>query len=90
MSNQITNYYMPKENVSALSPEVRRIWSKTPPDMKEIILRSRTGSYNDGANNHSRNVYKTVKPPSYPPRKFNAAHLHELLTKIILESSLSE
>ena len=58
--------------------------------MKVTMLRSRTGSFNDGANNHSKNVYKTVKPPSYPPRKFTTAHLHELLTELISESSLSE
>ena len=30
------------------------------------------------------------KPPSYTPRKFTVAHLHELLTELISESSLSE
>ena len=90
MANQNPNSYTPKEYFSVLSPEVRRTWSKMPPDMKAIILRSRTKSPNDGANNHSKNVYKPVKPPSYPPRKFTTAHLHELLTELILESSLSE
>ena len=48
MANQNTNSYTPKEDFSALSPEVRRTWSKTPPDMKSIMLLSRTGSPNDG------------------------------------------
>ena len=52
---------MPKEDFSALSPEVRRIRSKIPPKMKSVILRSITGNFNCGANNHSKNVYKTVK-----------------------------
>ena len=81
---------MPKEDFSALSPEVRRTWSKTPPDMKATMLRSRTGSPNDGVNNHSKNVYKSLKPPSYPRRKLTTAHLHVLLTELILESSLSD
>ena len=53
MSNQNTNTYTPKEDFSALSPEVRRMWSKIPPAMKAVILRSRTGNCNDGENNHS-------------------------------------
>ena len=69
MVNQNPNACIAKEEFSALSPELRRIWSKTHPDMKAIILRSRTGSCNDGTNDHSKNVYKTVKPPSYPPKK---------------------
>ena len=36
------------------------------------------------------NAYKTVKPPSRPPRKFTKAYLHELLTELISESSMSE
>ena len=55
---------MPQEDFSTLSPEVRRILSKMPPYMKAIMLRSSTGSCNDGANDYSKNVYKTVKPPS--------------------------
>lgn len=58
--------------------------------MKAVTLRSRTRNSNDGVNNHSKNVYKIVKPPSYPPKKFTTAHLHELLTEIISEYSLSE
>ena len=81
---------MPKEHFSALSPEVRRPWSKIPPNMKAITLRSRTGSCNDGSNNHNKNVYKTVKPSSYPPRKFTTAHLYELLTELISEHSFSK
>ena len=79
MSYQIPNSHMPKEYVSALS-HVRRIWSKTPIDMKSITLRSKAGNCNDGANNHNKNVYKTVKLPSYPPGKFITAHLHGLIT----------
>ena len=58
--------------------------------MKEVMLRSRTGNSNEGVNNHSENVCRTVKPTSYPSRKFATAHLHELITKLISESSLSE
>ena len=74
---------MHKENFITLSPEVRRIWSKTPSDMKKVILRSRTGNCNNGTNNHSKNIYNTVNPPHYPPSKFTTAHLHEILTEII-------
>ena len=35
-------------------------------------------------------LIKSLKPHSYPPRKFTKAHLHEILTKLISESSLSE
>ena len=90
MANKNTNSYVPKENFSALIPEVRRTWSKKPPEMKAIMLRIRTGSPNDGSNNHSKNVYKTIKPPSYPHRKFTTVYLHELLTELISESSFSE
>ena len=58
--------------------------------MKAVMLRSRTGISNEGVNNHNKNIYKTIKPPSYPPIKFTKAHLHKLLTGLILESSLSE
>ena len=56
MSHQSPNDYMPKEDSSALSPEVRQIWSKIPNDMKAVMFRSRTGNCNDGANNHNKNV----------------------------------
>ena len=52
-ANPNLNACMTKEDFSALSPKVKRSWSKIPPDMKAIILRSRTGSYNYGANNNS-------------------------------------
>ena len=58
--------------------------------MKAIILRSRNGSGKEGATNHSKNGCKSVKPPSFPPRKFTKAHLHELLSKLISETSLSD
>ena len=90
MSNQIPNTFMPKKDFSALIPEVRKIWSKMPNDMKLVMLRSRTVNDNEGVNNHSKNSYKTTKSPSYLSRKFIKAYLHELLTKIISESSLSE
>ena len=90
MVNQNQNACMPKEDFSALSLEVGRIWSKTAPDMKAITLRSRTRSPNDGENNHSQFFCKPTKPPSYPPRKIATAHLHELFTGLISESSLSE
>lgn len=90
MHNQSPNAFIPKEDFSALSPKARRIWSKMPPETKAIILRRRTGSCNDCANNHSKNIYKTIKPPSYPPKKFSAAHLYYILTELISESSFSE
>ena len=90
MSNQSPNYHMPKEEFSAISPKVSRIWSKIPHDMKVVMFRSRTVNCNDGTNNHSKNVYVTVKPSSYPPRKFTTAHLHVLLTELTSESSLCE
>lgn len=90
MSNQIPNYCMPKEDFSALSSEVRRTWSKIPPDTKSIMLITRTGSCNDGTTNYSKNVYTPVKRPSYPPRKSTTAHLHGLLTGLTSESSLSK
>ena len=80
MSNQSLNTCMPKEYFSALSPEVRRNWSKIPNDMKVFMLRSRIVNVNEGVNNHNANVYETVKPPSYSPRKFTKAYLHELIT----------
>ena len=81
---------MPREDCISLSPEVGEIWIKILNCMKAFILRSRTVNSNDGVNNHIKNAYKTVKPPSYRPRKFNKAHLHELLTKLISKFSLSE
>ena len=33
---------------------------------------------------------KPVKPPSYAPRKFTIAHVHELLNELMSEHSLSE
>ena len=51
--------------------------------MKAVVLRSRTVDSNDDVNNHNKNVYKTVIPLSYPPRKFTKAHLHEILTELI-------
>ena len=53
-------------------------------------LLSRTINSNDGVNNHSKNSYENVTPPSYPPRKFTTAHLHELLSELTSESSSSE
>ena len=79
MCNQIPNTCIPKEDFSALNTEVRQIWSKIPNDMKAVMLRSRTANSNYGVNDHSKNSYKTVKPPYYPPRKFTTAHLHALL-----------
>ena len=61
-----------------------------PPGMKTVILESRTGNFNDGKNNHSKNVYKPVKTPSYPTSILTIAQLHQLLTELISESSLSE
>ena len=90
MYNQSPNAYMHKEDFSDLSSKIRRIWSKIPTAMKAIIFRSKSGNFNDGANNHNKNVYKTVKYSSCPTRKFTAAHLHELLIEIISEFSLSE
>ena len=58
IANKNPNTYMPREDFSALSPEVRRIWSKILPNTKAIILRRRTGSCNNGIKNHSKNVYK--------------------------------
>ena len=58
MSNQILNTYMLKEDFSALSPEVRQIWSKIPNDMKAVIFRSRTVNSNDCVNNHSKMLMK--------------------------------
>ena len=58
--------------------------------MKVFMLRIRTGNFNDRTNDHSKNVYETVNPPSYAPRKITTTHLHEVLTEVILESSLSE
>ena len=49
---------MPKEDFSALSPEVRKIWSKIPNDMKAVIVRSINDNINDGVNNHSKNAYE--------------------------------
>ena len=59
MVNKNPNAYTSKEEFSALSPEARRIWSKIPPDMRAIILQSRAGSSNDGANNHINFFIKT-------------------------------
>ena len=81
---------MTKEDFSALSPEVGNVWSKIPNDTKVVILRSKTGNSNDGVNNYSKNIHKTVKPPYYPLRKLNKDHLNDLLTEIISEYSLSE
>ena len=58
--------------------------------MKAFMLLSKNGYSNDGVNDQSKNIYKTVKPPSYPPRKFTKAHLHGLLTELISEPSVSE
>ena len=58
--------------------------------MRAVMLRSITVNSNDVVNNHSKNAYKTVKPPSYHPRKLTTAHFHALLTELILESSLSD
>lgn len=90
MTNQSPNTCMPRENFSSLSPEVKQIWSKTPNDMKAIILLSKNGSGNEGVANHNKNSCKSVKPSSFPPRKFTKAHLHELLSELISENSLSD
>ena len=58
--------------------------------MKVVAFRSRTGNRNEVANKHNKDGYKTLKPPSVPSMNFTKAHLHELLTGIILETSLSE
>ena len=84
------NSHIPKEDYRSLSPEVRQIRSKILNDMKVVILRSRTGNRNAGVNNHSKDGYKTVKPPSFPPRKSTKANLYELLAELISETSLSE
>ena len=44
MADQSPNTYIPREDFSLLTPEVRQIWGKIPPDMKAIILRSKTGN----------------------------------------------
>ena len=81
---------MTKEDFSVLSPEVRKIWSKITNNMKAFMLLSRTADSNDGVNNHNIFFYQTLKPPSYPPMKFTKALMHEILTELISESSLSE
>ena len=90
MTNQSPNTYMPREDFSFLTPEVKQIWGKIPPDMKAIILRSRTGNRNEENVNRNKDSYKSVKPPSYPRRKFTKANLHELLSELISENSLSD
>ena len=42
VSNQISNTYMPKEDFSSLSTEVKQIWSKILNDMKAVILLNKT------------------------------------------------
>ena len=49
---------MHKEDFSALSPEVRKIWSKIPNEMKAVTLRNRNRNSNDGVNNHSKMFIK--------------------------------
>ena len=83
VSNQSPNDHIPKEYFSTLSPEARKIWSNIPNDMKVVMLRIRTVNSNEVVDSHS-------KPTSYPPRKFTTAHLHEILTELISESSSSE
>ena len=51
--------------------------------MKVVMLRIRTVNSNDGVNNHSKKAYETVKPPSYPTKKFTTAYLHELRTELM-------
>ena len=58
VSNKSPNVHMPKEDFIALSPEVRKILSKIPNDVKVDMLRSRTVNSNDGFNNHSKNDTK--------------------------------
>ena len=58
--------------------------------MKTVTLLSITVDINDGVNNHNIVFCTPVNPPSYPPRKFTKDYLHELLTELISESSLSE
>ena len=58
--------------------------------MKVVTLLSRNGNGNEGANNHSKNIYKNVKRLPYPSIKFTKCHFHELLTELISESSLSK
>ena len=81
---------MPKEDHIPLSPEVGKIWSKIPNDMKVVMLRSRTLNFNEGVNKHGKDGCQTVKPLSLPPRKFTKAHVHELPTGLIKKTSLSE
>ena len=90
MSNQSPNICMPEEDFSSLSPEVRQSWSKIPNDMKTFMLRSRNGNSNEVLNKNNKDIYKTVKPPSFSPMKFTKSHLYEILTKLISETSLFE
>ena len=90
MTNQSSSTCVPREEFSSLSPEVKQILGKIPNNMKAIISCSRTGSGKEGATNHSKNGCKSIKPLSFPPRKFTKAHLHELFSKLISETSLSD
>ena len=90
MTNQSPNTYMSREDFSFLTPEVKQIWGKIPPDMKAIILRSRTGNRNEETINRNKDGCKSVKPPSHLRRKFTNAHLHELLNELISETSPSD
>ena len=90
MTNQIPKACTPKEDFIYLTPEVRKSWSKTPNDMEALTLRSRTVNRKEGVNTHTKNIHKTVKHPSLPPRKFTKANLHELLAELLSEASLSE
>ena len=90
MTNQSPNTYIPREDFSSLTPEVKQIWGKIPPDMKAIILRRRTGNRNEETINRNKDGCKSVKPPSHLRRKFTKAHLHELLNELISETSLSD
>ena len=58
--------------------------------MKAIILRSKNRSGKEESTNYIKNGCKSVKPPSFPPRKFTKVHLHELLSELISETSLSD
>ena len=70
MHNQSQSTCVPKEDFSSLSPEVRQIWIKILNDIKSVTLRSRTGNHNEGVNKHSKDIHKTIKPPSSPSSKF--------------------
>ena len=90
VTSQIPKACTTKEDHRSLTPEVKESWSNIPNAMKGIILQGRSGSRNDRVTKNNKDSCKHVTPPSFKPKKFNKANLHELLVELISETSLSD